>query len=36
MFEALIGGDPLARVMDKHEIDAELARLPDKPDEDLR
>jgi len=36
MFEALGAGVPLAKVMHKDEIDAELAGLPDKPDENPR
>ncbi|MBI5060069.1 hypothetical protein HZB60_09865 [candidate division KSB1 bacterium] len=35
MFEAMRGGEP-AKDLDKDEINAELARLPDKPDETLR
>jgi hypothetical protein len=35
MFEAMRAGQP-TREWDKDEINAELARLPDKPDENLR
>lgn len=35
MFEGMRPGEP-AKDWDKDEINAELARLPDKPDEDLR
>jgi hypothetical protein len=35
MFKAMREGRP-AKELDKDEINAELARLPDKPDEDLR
>jgi hypothetical protein len=35
MFEAMHPGQP-ASEWDKDEINADLARLPDKPDENLR
>jgi hypothetical protein len=35
MFEAIRAGQP-AKEPNKDEINAELARLPDKPDENLR
>lgn len=34
MFEAMRAGQP-AKELDKDELNAELARLPDKPDENL-
>lgn len=34
-FEAMRAGEP-AKEFDKDELNAELARLPDKPDEQLR
>jgi hypothetical protein len=35
MFEAIQEGKP-AKDLDKDELNVELARLPDKPDENLR
>jgi hypothetical protein len=36
MFEAMRSGQPEAQLLNSDEIKAELARLPDKPDENLR
>ena len=35
MLGAMLDGEP-AKELDRDELNAELARLPDEPDEDLR